>query len=33
MQEHQQVGRARMIGYAIGIAVFLVVAAWKYFIR
>ena len=33
MQEQQQVGRARIIGYAIGMAVFLVVAAWKYFIR
>lgn len=33
MQEQEHVGRARMIGYAIGIAAFLVVAAWKYFIR
>ena len=33
MQEQQQVGRARIIGYAIGMAVFLVVATWKYFIR
>lgn len=33
MQEQQQVGRARIIGYALGIAVFLVVAGWKYFIR
>lgn len=33
MQEQQQVGRARIIGYAIGIAAFLVVAAWKYLIR
>jgi hypothetical protein len=33
MQEQQQVGRARIIGYAIGIAVFLAMAAWKYFIR
>jgi hypothetical protein len=33
MQEQEQVGRARMIGYAVGIAVFLVAAAWKYFVR
>ena len=33
MQEQQQAGRARIVGYAIGMAVFLVVAAWKYFIR
>ena len=29
MQEQQQVGRARIIGYAIGIVVVLAVAAWK----
>ena len=33
MQEQQQVGRARIIGYAIGIVVFLAMGAWKYFVR
>lgn len=33
MQEQEQVGRARIIGYAIGIAAFLVVAAGKHLIR
>jgi hypothetical protein len=33
MQEQQQAGRARIIGYAIGIAVFMAMAAWKYFAR
>jgi tetrahydromethanopterin S-methyltransferase subunit F len=33
MQEQQQVGKARIIGYAIGVVMFLVMAAWKYFVR
>jgi len=33
MQEQQQVGRARIIGYAIGIVVVLAVAAWKLLVR
>jgi hypothetical protein len=33
MQEQQQVGRARIIGYAVGIVVFLAVAAWKLLVR
>jgi hypothetical protein len=33
MQEQQQVGNARIIGYAVGIVVFIVIAAWKFFVR
>jgi hypothetical protein len=33
MQEQQQVGRARIIGYAIGAVVFLGVMAWKLIVR
>jgi len=33
MQEQQQVGSARIIGYAMGIIVFVAIAAWKFFIR
>jgi hypothetical protein len=33
MQEQQQVGKARIIGYAIGIAVFIVLGVWKYVVR
>ena len=33
MQEQQQVGKARMIGYAVGIALVVVVAVWKLVVR
>jgi hypothetical protein len=33
MQEQQQVGKARIIGYAIGLAVFAAVVLWKLVIR
>ncbi len=33
MQEQQKVGQARIIGYAIGAALFIVVAIWKLIIR
>jgi hypothetical protein len=33
MQEQQQVGKARMIGYAIGIVLVVAVAAWKFIVR
>jgi hypothetical protein len=33
MQEQQQVGKARMIGYAIGIVLVAAVAAWKFIAR
>jgi hypothetical protein len=33
MQEQQQVGKARVIGYAIGILAFIAVAAWKLIVR
>ena len=33
MQEQQQVGKARMIGYAIGIAAAVVVILWKFVVR
>jgi hypothetical protein len=33
MQEQQDVGKARMIGYAIGIAAVVVVILWKFVSR
>ena len=33
MQEQQQVGKARMIGYALGIAAAVVVILWKFVVR
>jgi len=33
MQEQQQVGRARIIGYAIGIAPAAAVILWKFIVR
>jgi hypothetical protein len=33
MQEQQQVGKARVIGYAVGIALVVVVAVWKFVVR
>jgi hypothetical protein len=33
MQEQEKVGRARTIGYTIGLAVFIVVALWKFLAR
>lgn len=33
MQEQQQVGNARIVGYAVGIVMFIAIAAWRFFIR
>jgi hypothetical protein len=33
MVEQDRVGKARMIGYGIGLAVFVVVAVWKFLVR
>jgi hypothetical protein len=33
MQEQQQVGKARIIGYAIGIAAAVAVILWKFVVR
>jgi hypothetical protein len=33
MQEQQQAGKARMIGYAIGIVLVVVVGVWKFIVR
>jgi hypothetical protein len=33
MQEQEKVGKARLIGYAIGLAVFAVVSVWKFVVR
>jgi len=33
MQEQQQAGKARMIGYAIGIAAVVAVILWKFIVR
>jgi hypothetical protein len=33
MMEQDRVGKARMIGYGIGLAVFIVVAVWKFLVR
>jgi hypothetical protein len=33
MQEQQQAGKARMIGYAVGIAIVLGLAVWKFVVR
>jgi hypothetical protein len=31
--EQEKVGKARIIGYGIGLAVFVVVAIWKFLVR
>jgi hypothetical protein len=33
MQEQEKVGTARLIGYAVGLAVFVMVAVWKFVVR
>jgi hypothetical protein len=33
MIEQEKVGKARMIGYGIGLAVFIVVAIWKFLLH
>jgi hypothetical protein len=33
MQEQQQAGKARMIGYAVGLALVVAVALWKFVVR
>jgi hypothetical protein len=33
MQEQQQAGKARMIGYAVGLALVVVVAVWRFVAR
>jgi len=33
MQEQQNVGKARIIGYAVGIVLFVAVVAWKWIAR
>jgi hypothetical protein len=33
MIEQEKVGKARMIGYGIGLAVFVVVAIWKFLVH
>jgi hypothetical protein len=33
MQEQQQAGKARMIGYVVGMAVVVVVAVWRFVVR
>jgi hypothetical protein len=33
MYEQEKVQKGRMIGYALGIAVFLAVVAWKFLVR
>jgi hypothetical protein len=33
MMEQQQVGKARIIGYGIGLGVFIVVAIWKFLVH
>jgi len=33
MQEQENVGKARMIGYAIGLAVFAAVVIWRFLVR
>jgi hypothetical protein len=33
MQEQQNVGKARVFGYIVGIALFLAVAAWRWIAR
>jgi hypothetical protein len=33
MQEQEKVGKARMIGYALGAIVFVAVALWRFVIR
>jgi hypothetical protein len=33
MQGQENVGKARMIGYAVGMAAFIVVVLWKFVVR
>jgi hypothetical protein len=33
MREQQQAGKARMIGYAVGLALVVAVAVWKFVVR
>jgi hypothetical protein len=33
MQEQQQAGKARILGYALGLAAFIVIATWKFIVR
>ena len=33
MMEQQQVGKARIIGYGIGLTVFIVLAVWKFLVH
>jgi hypothetical protein len=33
MQEQENAGKARMIGYALGLAAFVVIAIWKFVVR
>jgi len=33
MQQQQQVGRARIIGYALGLAAVIATAIWKFLVR
>lgn len=33
MQEQQQIGKARIIGFVIGIALFVAVGVWKFVVR
>jgi hypothetical protein len=33
MQEQEKAGKARLVGYAIGLAVFVAVAVWKFVVR
>jgi hypothetical protein len=33
MQEQEKVGKARMLGYGIGIALFVCVVVWKFIVR
>jgi hypothetical protein len=33
MQEQEKVGKARIIGYALGLAAFIVIAIWKFVVR
>jgi hypothetical protein len=33
MREQQQAGKARMIGYAVGLALVVAVALWKFVVR
>jgi hypothetical protein len=33
MQEQEKVGKARIIGYALGLVAFIVIAIWKFVVR